>query len=180
LLPRVLATGRFWRKAAGHAHENTQTKQHVQLPTPKSAMTNAGDEIDYSSSAICAGPSVPSSTNPETDTPSSLTAFFIGKSALNNSAVTFAKSLRCPTEPATVVSLQARRTTTPNQILRNGSIEERPWREELISWACRAWRGLRSSAPKPLKAPRRGCAHPSEYPQAMRQLFPYASQPPRP
>jgi hypothetical protein len=29
--------------------------------------------------------------NPETDTPSSLTAFFIGKSALNNSLVTFAK-----------------------------------------------------------------------------------------
>jgi hypothetical protein len=65
-------------------------------------MTDVGNEIDHSSRAICAGSSVSSPTNPETDTPSSLTAFFIEKSALNNSDVTFAKSLRRSTEPAIV------------------------------------------------------------------------------
>jgi hypothetical protein len=57
----------------------------------------------YSSRAICAGSS---STNPETDTPSSLTAFLIGKTAFNNSAVTFAKSLLLPIVLATVLLLE--------------------------------------------------------------------------
>jgi hypothetical protein len=56
----------------------------------------------HSCSAFCAGSSVSSPVNPETDTPSSLTAFFIGKSALNNSIATFANLSRCTTEPATV------------------------------------------------------------------------------
>ena len=63
-------------------------------------------EIDHRSRAICTGASVSSSTNPETDTPSSLTAFFIGKSVLSNSAVTFAKSLQLPMMPATVLLLE--------------------------------------------------------------------------
>jgi hypothetical protein len=90
--PLMAQSGRSW--AGGCLDEVSMSSFR-----PSSAVRDVGNEVDHSSRGICVGSSVSSPTNPETDTPSSLTAFFIGKSALNNSA---AKSLRLQTAPANV------------------------------------------------------------------------------
>jgi hypothetical protein len=50
--------------------------------------------FDQNSRAVCAESAASSPTNPETDTPSSLTDFFSGNSPVNNSVVTLTRPLR--------------------------------------------------------------------------------------
>ena len=55
------------------------------MPVVAEAVWEQGSEVNHSPSAICAGSSVSSPRNPETDTPSSLTAFYQGDATYTES-----------------------------------------------------------------------------------------------
>jgi hypothetical protein len=121
-----------------------QSFQDLYALWPNRASHYAGHNVDHSSRAICAG-ALASSSNPETDTPSSLTAFCMGNSAFNNSAETASKSLRLPDNTCARRS-GCFRSFDKLKPLRLGfcCLGRRPERLQNLK---RSWTQLRSSAP---------------------------------